>query len=82
MFGSRAPPPAPEGPNENTSLTGKGPKDLDGRRCTDVICLLLFVVYWVVMLGLGGYVYVAGDAHGRASSSGRQHAASHAPPQS
>ena len=52
--------PAPE-PTEASSLVGKGPKDLEGRRCVDVICLLLFAAFWVVMIALTSVVYTYGD---------------------
>ena len=39
-------------PSETTSLTGKGLKDLERRRCVDVICLAFFVAAVAALGGL------------------------------
>lgn len=54
---------ASDKPGESTSLTGKGPKDLEERKCTDCICLVFFAVFWAGMVGLMGFVYSAGDVN-------------------
>ena len=52
---------AKEEPTEASSLTGKGPKDLEERRCADCLCLLAFFIFWVGMAGMAGFIMVAGD---------------------
>lgn len=41
------------------------PADFDGptkeRHCTDVLCLILIIVSWVVMSGIGAYAVMNGD---------------------
>ena len=50
------------GPTEETSLVGgKGPKDLEGRRCTDLLCLVFFGAFWVGMISLTSVIYAHGD---------------------
>lgn len=46
---------------------GRGPKDMEERRCTDVFCLLIFLLSWAVM-GAIAYSHRAGPAallHGK-----------------
>ena len=51
-------------PNEGSSLVqGKGPKDLEERKCTDCLCLLFFGAFWVGMLTLTTVVFTLGDAN-------------------
>ena len=51
------------GPNEETPLNRKGPKDLEGRRCVDLVCLLLFAGFLTIFGGLTIFVYAKGDAN-------------------
>ena len=36
-------------------------KDIEGRHCTDVCCLLLFVVMWIGLLSIGIFSFFNGD---------------------
>ena len=42
-------------------MGGKGPKDLEGRRCTDLLCLVFFGAFWVGMISLTSVIYAHGD---------------------
>mmetsp|Transcript_4741 Transcript_4741/g.9832 ORF Transcript_4741/g.9832 Transcript_4741/m.9832 type:complete len:750 (+) Transcript_4741:28-2277(+) len=39
----------------------RGPKDLEGRRCTDCCCLCLFLTFWVGLCAIATIVMSAGD---------------------
>ena len=61
---SSSPAKAYSGPNEESSLvSGKGPKDIEERRCTDCLCLLIFFVFILGMAALTGVIFTLGDAN-------------------
>jgi len=42
-------------------LQDSNPKDLDARKCTDVFCLLIFGIFWMVLIAIWSIIFNLGD---------------------